>query len=102
MISVTNRHAHVTESSEILDQYPNLYRECSSENFDYYGITDETSCGVSRETICPLCKLGHNDEEIEDFGFPYDPELANIGQKQIMTVQIPRIVQLIKSWKALC
>ncbi|UZO01013.1 uncharacterized protein OCT59_012122 [Rhizophagus irregularis] len=93
MISVTNRHAHVTESSEvsasmissvtpqasrthdrtyfrnkILDQYPNLYRECSSENFDYYGITDETSCGVSRETICPLCKLGHNDEEIEDFG----------------------------------
>ncbi|CAB5317667.1 unnamed protein product [Rhizophagus irregularis] len=34
--------------------------------------------------------------------FPYDPELANIGQKQIMTVQIPRIVQLIKSWKALC
>ncbi|POG63592.1 hypothetical protein GLOIN_2v544741 [Rhizophagus irregularis DAOM 181602=DAOM 197198] len=67
MISVTNRHAHVTESSEILDQYPNLYRECSSENFDYYGITDETSCGVSRETICPLCKLGHNDEEIEDW-----------------------------------
>ena len=23
------------------------------------------SCGVSRETICPLCKLGHDDEEIE-------------------------------------
>ena len=51
--------------NKILDQYPNLYRECSSENFDYYGITDETSCGVSRETICPLCKLGHDDEEIE-------------------------------------
>jgi hypothetical protein len=32
---------------------------------DYYGITDETSCEVSRETICPLCKLGRNDEEIE-------------------------------------
>ncbi|PKB96146.1 hypothetical protein RhiirA5_435360 [Rhizophagus irregularis] len=28
---------------EILDQYPNLYKECSSENFDYYGITDETT-----------------------------------------------------------
>src|SRR3954452_3361091 len=41
--------------NKILDQYPNLYREFSSENFDYYGITDETSC--------PLCKLGHDDEE---------------------------------------
>ena len=48
--------------NKILDQYPNLYRECSSENFDYYGITDETSCG---NYICPLCKLGHDDEEIE-------------------------------------
>ena len=47
---------------KILDQYPNLYRECSSENFDYYGITDEISCG---DYICPLCKLGHDDEEIE-------------------------------------
>ncbi|PKY60588.1 hypothetical protein RhiirA4_484461 [Rhizophagus irregularis] len=49
--------------NKILDQYPNLYRECSSENFDYYGITDETSC---RDYICPLCKLGHDDEEIEE------------------------------------
>ena len=37
--------------SKTLDQYPNLYREFSSENFDYYGITDDTSC--------PLCKLDH-------------------------------------------
>jgi hypothetical protein len=48
--------------NKILDQYPNLYRECSIENFDYYGITDETTCG---DYICPLCKLGHDDEEIE-------------------------------------
>ncbi|GBC04231.1 hypothetical protein RclHR1_05580016 [Rhizophagus clarus] len=41
--------------NKTLDQYPALYREFSSENFDYYGITDETSC--------PLCKLDHNDEE---------------------------------------
>ena len=41
--------------NKILDQYPNLYRECSSENFDYYGITGET--------LCPLCKLSHDDEE---------------------------------------
>ena len=50
--------------NKILDQYPNLYREGSSENFDYYGITDETSCPPG-PTICPLCKLGHDDEEIE-------------------------------------
>ncbi|GES73729.1 hypothetical protein GLOIN_2v1790230 [Rhizophagus clarus] len=50
---------HVTKT---LDQYPTLYREFSSENFDYYGITDETSCG---DYICPLCKLDHDNEEIE-------------------------------------
>ena len=50
--------------NKILDQYPNLYKEGSSENFDYYGITDETSCPPG-PTICPLCKLGHDDEEIE-------------------------------------
>jgi hypothetical protein len=42
--------------NKTLDQYPNLYREFSSENFDYYGITNDTSC--------PLCKLSdHGDEE---------------------------------------
>ncbi len=41
--------------NKTLDQYPALYREFSSENFDYYGITDETSC--------PLCSLDHDDEE---------------------------------------
>jgi hypothetical protein len=41
--------------NKTLDQYPNLYREFSSENFNYYGITDKTSC--------PLCKLDHDDEK---------------------------------------
>ncbi len=41
--------------NKILDQYFNLYREFSSENFDYYRITDDT--------LYPLCKLDHNDEE---------------------------------------
>ena len=41
--------------NKTLDQYPNLYREFSSENFDYYGITNEK--------ICPLCELEHGDEE---------------------------------------
>ncbi|PKC55662.1 hypothetical protein RhiirA1_542425 [Rhizophagus irregularis] len=53
--------------NKILDQYLNLYRKCNCENFDYYGITDETSCG---NYICPLCKLGHDDEKIEEH-FPY-------------------------------
>ena len=41
--------------NKTLDQYHNLYREYSSEDIDYYGITDKT--------LCPLCKLGHDDEE---------------------------------------
>ncbi|GBB89614.1 hypothetical protein RclHR1_16350004 [Rhizophagus clarus] len=68
--SVTNRddQTNTTEArshdrsyfrNKTLDQYPTLYREYSSEDFDYYGITDKT--------LCPLCKLGHDDEEsIED------------------------------------
>ncbi|GES86143.1 hypothetical protein GLOIN_2v1658885 [Rhizophagus clarus] len=47
--------------NKILDQYSNLYREYSSEDFDYYDITDKTLCDPSR--TCPLCKLDHDDEE---------------------------------------
>ncbi|PKB97666.1 hypothetical protein RhiirA5_432688, partial [Rhizophagus irregularis] len=50
-----------------LDQYPNLYREFSSEDFDYYGINDET--------LCPLCKLDHDDEEGIDDTSKDDPTL---------------------------
>ena len=39
-----------------MQQYPDLYYEFSSENVDYYGIT--------AETLCPLCKLDHDDEEV--------------------------------------
>jgi hypothetical protein len=41
--------------NKTLDYYPNLYREFSSEDFDYFGITNEK--------ICPLCKLEHDEEE---------------------------------------
>src|SRR6266540_762622 len=41
--------------NKTLDQYSNLYREFSNEDFDYFGITNEK--------ICPLCKLEHNDKE---------------------------------------
>ncbi|CAG8557406.1 10652_t:CDS:10 [Cetraspora pellucida] len=37
------------------NQYSNLYREFSSENFNYYKITDNISC--------PLCKLDYDNEE---------------------------------------
>ncbi|CAG8603710.1 991_t:CDS:2, partial [Gigaspora rosea] len=41
--------------NKTLEQYPNLYKDGNSENVDYYGITDET--------LCPLCKLDHDDDE---------------------------------------
>jgi hypothetical protein len=43
--------------SKTLDQYFNLYKEFSSENFDYYGITSKI--------LCLLCKLDYDDKEIE-------------------------------------
>ncbi len=50
---------------KILNQYPNLYRKCSNKNFNYYKITDKILCEVSKEIICLLCKLDHDDEEIK-------------------------------------
>ena len=43
--------------SSVTPQYPNLYGEFSSEDFDYlyYGITDKA--------LCPLCKLDHEEKE---------------------------------------
>ncbi|EXX64692.1 hypothetical protein RirG_140370 [Rhizophagus irregularis DAOM 197198w] len=49
---------HTYFHNKILNQYPTLFREFSSENIDYYGITDE-----SHETLYPLCKLGYDDEK---------------------------------------
>ena len=46
---------HFYFHNKTLDQYPNLYREFSSENFDYYKITNKT--------LYLLCKLDHNNEE---------------------------------------
>jgi hypothetical protein len=61
--------------NKTLDQYPTLYREFSSENFDYYGITDETSC--------PLCKLGHNDEESIEGSIKLDLTLLNVNSAKL-------------------
>ncbi|CAJ0859336.1 15213_t:CDS:2 [Entrophospora sp. SA101] len=54
-VSSNPAHDHTYFCNKTLEQYPNLYREFSSENADYYGITDET--------LCPLCELNHEDEE---------------------------------------
>ncbi|CAG8457141.1 15728_t:CDS:2, partial [Racocetra fulgida] len=45
---------HVYFRNKILKQYPNLCQEDSDGNNDYYGITDES--------LCPLYKLDHDDE----------------------------------------
>ncbi|CAH1770985.1 12611_t:CDS:2, partial [Entrophospora sp. SA101] len=54
-VSSNSTHDRAYFHNKILEQYPNLYQEFSSENVDYYGITDET--------LCPLCELNHEDEE---------------------------------------
>ncbi|POG72919.1 hypothetical protein GLOIN_2v1828828 [Rhizophagus irregularis DAOM 181602=DAOM 197198] len=65
-LKITNGNAF--SKLKTLGQYSNLYKEFSSENFDYYGITDKTSCDPKR--TCPLCSLDHDDEEsIEASGF---------------------------------
>ncbi|CAJ0915766.1 14656_t:CDS:2, partial [Entrophospora sp. SA101] len=47
-------HSHAYFRNKTLEQYPNLYQEGSDGNDDYYGITDES--------LCPLCKLDHDDD----------------------------------------
>jgi hypothetical protein len=64
--------------NKTLDQYPNLYREFSSENFDYYGIADETSC--------PLCKLDHNDEESIEGRYKAESYFIKCEQREIEIV----------------
>ncbi|CAG8627314.1 133_t:CDS:10 [Ambispora gerdemannii] len=45
----------VSFRKKVLDQYLDLYYEFSSENIDYYRITDET--------LCSLCNLDYDDDE---------------------------------------
>ncbi|RHZ85026.1 hypothetical protein Glove_73g8 [Diversispora epigaea] len=48
-------HTHANFRNKTLEQYPDLYWEGSDENDDYYGIIDES--------LCPLCKLDHDDDD---------------------------------------
>ena len=50
--------ANVLSASQSKPTYDRTYflnKTLDYENFDYYGITDET--------LCPLCELGHDDDE---------------------------------------
>src|SRR4051794_37629078 len=64
--------------NKVLDQYPNLYREFSSENFNYYGITDKISCS--------LCKLDHNDEESIESRYKAESYFIKCKQREIEIV----------------
>ncbi|CAG8590946.1 8103_t:CDS:2 [Racocetra fulgida] len=50
-------HDYIYFCNKILEQYPNLYKECSDRNDDYYRITDNT--------LCLLCRLNYSDDDIE-------------------------------------
>jgi hypothetical protein len=64
--------------NKTLDQYPTLYREFSSENFDYYGITDETSC--------PLCSLDHDDDDSIEGRYKAGSYFIKCEQREIKIV----------------
>ncbi|RIB07604.1 hypothetical protein C2G38_417445 [Gigaspora rosea] len=55
-ISLSNpTHDRIYFRNKILGQYPDIYREFSSEKFDYYGLIDKS--------LCPACKSSHKDEK---------------------------------------
>ncbi|RHZ53802.1 hypothetical protein Glove_437g26 [Diversispora epigaea] len=52
-------HAHANFCNKTLEQYPDIFYEYNNEGVDYYGI--------NAETLCPICKLNHENEEgVED------------------------------------
>ncbi|CAG8618552.1 7807_t:CDS:2 [Ambispora gerdemannii] len=52
---INRKNNHTDFRKKTLEQYPDIFYEFNDENIDYYRITDET--------LCPLCKLDHDDEE---------------------------------------
>ena len=61
--------------NKTLDQYLTLYREFSSENFDYYEITDEK--------LCSLCKLGYGEEESIEGKYTFESYFIKCEQHEI-------------------
>jgi len=48
-------HTHANFRNKTLEQYPDIFYEYSNEGVDYYGINSES--------LCPICKLNHEDGE---------------------------------------
>ncbi|CAG8665425.1 12966_t:CDS:2, partial [Ambispora gerdemannii] len=48
-------HTHANFCNKTLEQYPDIFYEYSNEGADYYGINSES--------LCPICKLNHEDGE---------------------------------------
>ncbi|PKY60727.1 hypothetical protein RhiirA4_431335, partial [Rhizophagus irregularis] len=67
--------------------------EFSSENFDYYGITGETSC--------PLCSLDHDDEESIEGRYKKEtgnePYAWQLSEAVINTSSVPQVILSNKS-----
>ncbi|CAG8693584.1 16346_t:CDS:2 [Cetraspora pellucida] len=57
-ITDVNLYKKTQRAQKILTLFGREGVDDNSENVDYYGITDET--------LCSLCKLKHNDKDIED------------------------------------
>ncbi|RHZ84836.1 hypothetical protein Glove_74g170 [Diversispora epigaea] len=64
---------HAYFCNKLLEQYPNLYKEYSDGNDDYYGI--------NAESLYPLCKLEHENEE----------GIEGLRLKKFTDVSIPQI-----------
>ncbi|PKK73365.1 hypothetical protein RhiirC2_776128 [Rhizophagus irregularis] len=59
-VTIDNNQNHMTLAKTILSVTSQT--KFSSENFDYYRIINDTSCGLKR-TCSLLCSLDHDDEE---------------------------------------
>ncbi|CAG8727947.1 8708_t:CDS:2, partial [Racocetra fulgida] len=61
--------------NKILDRYSDIYKEFSSEKFDYYGIIDKS--------LCPACKSSHRDEKSIRGRYEAGSYFIKCGQQEI-------------------
>ena len=61
--------------NKIVWEYSDLYKEFSSEKFDYYGIIDKS--------LCPACKLSHKDEKSIRGRYEAGSYFIKCGQQEI-------------------
>jgi len=66
---------HVYFCNKILGQYSNIYREFSSENFDYYGLINMS--------LCLACKLSYKNEKSIRGRYKAGSYFIKCGQQEI-------------------